>query len=149
MLVYRLAKTQYIRDLQGTGGLYGSGRWHRQGTPILYTSENASLPMLEFLANYTILPDNLSLLTLQIPDGLAMDQVEVSTLPLNWRNAEYPPELADRATEWILEAKYLMLRVPSVHSPVDCNILINPQHPDARLMSILKVEPYIFDSRIR
>ena len=58
MRVYRLAKTPFIRDLRGTGGLYGSGRWHRRGTPILYTSENASLPMLEFLANYTILPND-------------------------------------------------------------------------------------------
>ncbi|MBC7921642.1 MAG: RES family NAD+ phosphorylase [Ferruginibacter sp.] len=149
MRVYRLAKTQFVRDLQGTGGLYGSGRWHRRGTPILYTSENASLPMLEFLANYTILPDDLSLLTLDIPEGTGMEQVLPDQLPANWRNADYPPELANQAMEWIRQGESLLLKVPSVHSPVDCNILINPSHPDARLMTIVKVERYAFDQRIR
>ena len=78
-----------------------------------------------------------------------MERVLPDQLPANWRNADYPPKLANRAMEWIRQEKILLLKVPSVHSPVDCNILINPSHPDARLMTIVKVELYAFDQRIR
>jgi len=43
MLAYRVGGHRHIRDLQGTGGLYVAGRWHRRGIRVLYTSSSISL----------------------------------------------------------------------------------------------------------
>ncbi|MEE4285058.1 MAG: RES family NAD+ phosphorylase [Mariniphaga sp.] len=46
MIVYRITKKEYT-TLDGTGGLFGPGRWHKKGNPIVYTSEHASLAAWE------------------------------------------------------------------------------------------------------
>ncbi len=151
MLLYRIGKAEYIDDISGKGGLYGSARWHQKGTPILYTSLSEPLARLEILANYNIMPPNMKLLTLEIEDGLlSFEQVKVGDLPPDWKRTDpYPPELAMIAKEWLVSNRTLGLMVPSVHSQVNRNMLINPQHPlhpRLRIASITEVE---FDSRIK
>lgn len=84
MILYRMAKLAYASDLSGTGGLLGSGRWHRQGTRILYTSEHVSLAKLEVLANSPILPQNYALVTLELPDSATIQTLHASDLPADW-----------------------------------------------------------------
>jgi len=52
-------------SLDGMVGLYGPGRWHRKGTPVIYTSEHASLADWEKLvhvASFEHLPEGLLLI---------------------------------------------------------------------------------------
>ncbi len=138
-----------MRDISGTRGLYGSGRWHEKGTRILYTSQTLSLAKLEVLANTKKIPLNYSLLVLDIPDELEYKELLVKDLPSNWSSFSHPKELIVFTNEWIAEKKYLVMKVSSVHSPFEANFLINPLHPQANRLTILEVLPHDFDDRLK
>jgi RES domain-containing protein len=149
MIVYRLANRDYIMDMAGTGGLFGSGRWHDKGTRILYTAESFSLAKLEVLANTKSIPKNYALIRIEIQDDLAHKELIIEDLPTNWNTFPHPKELKVFTAEWIKENKYLVMQVPSVHSPYERNYLINPMHPDAGRIKIIENRPHDFDSRLK
>ena len=49
---------------------------------------------------------------------------------------------------WIRECRTAMLVVPSVVARRESNVLINPQHPDFRLISAGTPEPVLWDARL-
>lgn len=149
MLVYRLAKEKYIRDLSGTGARLYGGRWNRKGTPVLYTSEHCSLAVLELLVHtpHTLLPDEISLLKLTIPNELSVITWETEKLPAKWRQYPGPDSLAIMGSEWAKSQKSFALKVPSVLVPDDWNILLNPNHPDFEKINIKSVSAFELDSR--
>jgi len=149
MIVYRLANRGYIMDLAGTGGLFGSGRWHDKGTRILYTSESFALAKLEVLANTKSIPKNYALIRIEIPDDIEHEELTIEDLPANWNTFPHPKELKAFTEEWIRENKYLVMRVPSVHSPYEWNYLINPLHLDAGRIKIIENRPHDFDTRLK
>ena len=150
MLVYRIAKTKYIHDLSGTGARVYGGRWSNKGIGIIYTSENRALATVEYLVHVplSIVPGDISIATLKIPDGIAPKEISISDLPANWRDYPAPPELAEIGTRWALANDTLLLRVPSAVVEHECNILINPSHPDMKHVSISRTERYSFDARL-
>ena len=129
--------------------MYG-GRWNRKNIPIVYTSENRSLATLEFLVHVplSLLPNNLSIACLEIPDDIFVEQISIAVLPKNWRDYPAPPELADLGSEWAIAMRSLLLRVPSVVVLDEFNILINPIHPDMDRVVITSAESFIFDRRL-
>jgi RES domain-containing protein len=149
MKLYRLAKTKYANDLAGTGCIYSAGRWHLEGTRVLYTAEYASLAVLEVLGHTDILPRNYSLVQLALPETASIKWVGADELPTNWNHSPAPLVLADIAQQWIDEGKYWIMRVPSVHSPTEFNFLLNPLHPEHLTLQIISIVPYTFDSRLK
>lgn len=149
MKLYRITRSLYARDVNGTGGLYEPGRWHTKGTPILYTSEHISLAKLEVLANSTDTPENVSLVTLNIPDKASMLIVNADDLPVGWNQLPYHPELWLRTRTWITGQRFWIMRVPSVHSPVEFNYLLNPLHPEHATLKLISIEPHPFDPRLK
>lgn len=151
MFVHRIGDTRHIRDLTGFGARIKGGRWNRPGTSVIYTSENRSLAILEFRAHLTdpkLVPAKSSILTIQISDRIVPKKIPVSKLPKNWQAYPCPPVLADIGTAWAMANSSLLLSVPSVITPHEFNILINPSHPDFRHIKIYHIEPYEFDPRI-
>lgn len=150
MQFFRIAKTRSIRDLSGTGARLYGGRWNRKDIPVVYASENRSLATLEFLVHVplSLLPNNLSIACLDIPDDIVVEQISIADLPKNWRDYPAPPELADLGSEWAIAVRSLLLRVPSVVVLDEFNTLINPKHPDMNRVVISSVERYIFDRRL-
>jgi RES domain-containing protein len=55
------------------------------------------------------------------------------------------PELG---SAWVKKNKTLLLRVPSVIIEKEFNLLINPGHPDTKLITIGKSEDFKFDNRL-
>ena len=149
MFLYRIAPTLYADDLSGTGGLYRSGRWHTVGTRIIYTSEHVSLTMLETLANWTQLPEDVSLVTLEIPDLASVYDVERNKLPDDWNLTPAPFNLAEIADEWIEKWQHWLMRVPSIHAPTEFNYLLNPLHPEHKTLNVVSIESIIFDPRLK
>jgi RES domain-containing protein len=149
MRLHRITKTIYANDLSGIGGLYVSGQWHREGTLILYFAEHVSLAMLETLANSEILPINVSLVTVELPETASITQIRLEDLPPNWGNAPYKEELADIAERWLNEKQFWAMRVPSAHSPTEFNYLLNPLHPDHKTLEVVNIEPISFDRRLK
>lgn len=126
------------------------GRWNRKDIPVVYASENRSLTTLEFWVHVplSILPSNLSIACLDIPDDIVVEQISIADLPKNWRDYPAPPELADLGSKWAMAMRSLLLRVPSVVVLDEFNTLINPKHPDINRVVISSVESYMFDRRL-
>jgi RES domain-containing protein len=150
MFVYRIAKTEYIHDLSGTGAKVYGGRWSKKGIGIIYTSENRALATVEYLVHVplSLFPGNISIATLKILDGIAPKEISISGLPANWRDYPAPPELAEIGTRWALANDTLLLRVPSAVVEHEWNILINPSHPDMKHVSISQTERFSLDARL-
>lgn len=150
MQVYRLAKAKHIRDLSGSGARLAGGRWNQKGTAVLYAAENRALATVEFLVHVpiAILPKNLKMATLEVPDAAPQTTVSVKILPPSWDQYPPPPELAKIGTDWVAANSHLLLYVPSAVVPGEHNVLINPSHPDMKHVRILKVEAYKFDQRL-
>lgn len=150
MIVYRIAKNAYSRDLSGTGPRLYGGRWNPKGVSVVYTSETRSLAVLEFyvhLSRAVILP-GLCLVSIKIPDRVSSKEITVADLPKDWRAYPAPPELAALGAKWIRSGESLLLCVPSAVMPPECNILINPAHPEMKNVQIIEIEKYILDKRL-
>lgn len=149
MLVYRIAKTRYIRDLSETGAKRYGGRWNQKGNPVLYTSEHRSLAILEFLVHCSIqtFAKDVSIITLSLPDAQHGKALEEDQLPDNWRSYPAPFQLAEQGTNWLISGDSIFLKVPSVVVPEEWNILINPAHPDFQFVTIHSVSSFALDSR--
>lgn len=150
MIVYRIVKSAHARDLSGTGPRLYGGRWNPKGVSVIYTSESRALAALEFyvhLSRAVILP-GLSVVSIEISDSVFMKEIAVADLPKNWRTYPAPPELAAFGAEWVRSRDSLLLRVPSVVMPPECNVLINPVHPEMKEVQIIEIEEYVLDQRL-
>lgn len=150
MNVFRIAKTGYVRDLSGTGAMLNGGRWNRKGIPLIYSAENRALATLEYVVHVplSIVPKNLSMACLEIPDDILPLEIPVDGLPKNWRAYPPSPKLADLGSEWGLSNRSLLLRVPSAIVPSESNILVNPKHPEITRIKISHIENYAIDRRL-
>ncbi len=150
MQVYRLAKATHIRDLSGAGARIAGGRWNVKGTAVLYTAESRALATVEYLVHVpiAIIPRNLKMATLEVPDAASKATIPIKDLPPNWDHYPPPPQLATIGTDWILKNSHLLLYVPSAVVPGEHNVLINPSHRDMKHVKILDVEAYRFDKRL-
>ncbi|UCH93162.1 MAG: RES family NAD+ phosphorylase [Candidatus Aminicenantes bacterium] len=150
MKVYRIAKAKFISDLSGTGARLYGGRWNNKGIGIIYTSETRALATVEYLVHVPLamVPNDLCIATLEIPDHITAKEILKPDLPGNWRSCPAPFELAQLGTSWALANETLLLRVPSVVVEHEFNILINPLHPDMKHVTISRIENYSFDHRL-
>ncbi len=150
MNVYRLTKLKYATDLSGNGARIAGGRWNKKGTPLLYTSETRSLATLECLLHVPlgIVPKNLIMLTLYIPDSVTTKEFHTKDLHIKWDVYPASGELSDLGTRWAFQERELLLFVPSSVVKSERNILINPLHHEIKLVSIIESENYRFDPRL-
>lgn len=150
MEVYRIAKEKYIHDLKGNGAKIYGGRWTQKGYNILYTSDHESLAALEVLVHtpITTIPKDLQLLVLTIPDSVSFETIDTKSLPANWRKYPAPDILAEIGTNWLLSESSLLLKVPSVVTPSEHNVLINPAHENFPELKKKKVRDFQFDNRL-
>jgi RES domain-containing protein len=143
LILWRAARRKYA-DLSGQGGLYNSGRWHSQGRPVVYTAEHPALALLEVRVNLDVsaelLPPDYVMLKIEAPQELAITPSEID--PSNGTAARKAGDT------WLETADTPLLRVRSVLAPESYNVLINPLHPDARLVSVLELVPFSFDPRL-
>ena len=150
MRVFRITKTRYADDLSGAGARLNGGRWNHQGVSVIYTSSSRALAMVEYLVHVpaAMIPKNLCIAAIDVPDEAIPDRVEVSDLPGNWRHYPAPPELAEIGSNWALSGKSLLLQVPSAVVEDEYNVLINPMHSDMSRVTVADAQPHIFDERL-
>lgn len=150
MQVYRIAQKKFINDLSGEGARIFGGRWNHRGTPILYTAESRSLATLELLVHAQQLSSvsNLSILTLEFPDKITIDDIQkIMTFPQDWQKYTSHPELQDTVSDWIASDGFI-LKVPSAIIKEESNYLINPRHKNMKLLKIINTEEFILDERL-
>ena len=150
MIVYRITKKEHAA-LDGLGGLYGPGRWHKKGNLIIYASEHASLAAWEkivHVASFENLPDNLLLVKIEIPDDIEIQTVPPNVLVKGWDSFPFCNETVSYGTFFLQKNEYLALKVPSAIIPDEFNIILNPLHPDLQACKVISTVPFIFDKRI-
>jgi RES domain-containing protein len=130
----------------GRGGLYGNGRWHTVGHPIVYTAENVSLAMAESLVHVqrsnNIEPFNRW--EIDVPDALI---APLPSLTTRWRtNFAHTQAYGDA---WLASKSSVGHLVPSAIVDNERNCLINPAHPQFSLTWVVSgPHPFPFDSRL-
>jgi RES domain-containing protein len=148
--LYRLTKRKYARQpLAGIGGLQADGRWHSAGRPVVYLASSEALAVLEVRVHLgSVVPvDPWQLLTFEVPVD------KVSTLPRRrwprqWDAVPFVKASQQFGDRWLASLDALALKVPSVHSASDFNVVLNPLHPDARSVRLVGQHRYAFDGRL-
>jgi len=150
MFVYRITKKEHA-TLDGRGGLYGPGRWHKKGNPVIYTSEHASLAAWEkivHVSSFENLPGDLFLIKIEIPEQTEIQSVPQKVLIKGWDSYPFASETVEFGTSFLREKEYLALKVPSVIIPDEYNIILNPLHPGIRDCKVISEMQFVFDKRI-
>ena len=150
MIVYRITNKEHAA-LDGIGGLYGPGRWHRKGNLVIYASEHASLAAWEkivHVASFENLSINLLLVKIEIPDKIEIQTIPQHILVKGWDSFPFSDETVNYGSSFLQKKEYLALKVPSAIIPDEFNIILNPLHPDIQVCKIISSNPFIFDKRI-
>lgn len=148
MVLWRISN---YADLNGTGGLKASARWHTRGHRIVYLSSSPSAALLEILVHLEIEEDHLprfyKLLEIQTPDGVLIEKLEDwAKLPKGWpKKQSHTRALGD---EWLERNSAALLQVPSALVPHTNNFLLNPLHADAAKLAIVSVSRQGLDRRL-
>ena len=150
MIVFRLAKLKYSKDLLGKGAEKSGGRWNSKGTAMLYTSASRALCATEIAVHIPlgILPKDYSIDTIEFPETIKILKLDPKKLPKDWRSFPHPNSTQLIGDTFISENKYLIMQVPSAVVQGDYNFLINPNHKDFSKIKLLKVGAFAFDERL-
>jgi RES domain-containing protein len=146
MIVYRLSKTKYANDLSGQGTELSGGRWNSKGIAMIYITQSRALCTTEVAVHTPLgnIPFDYRLITFDIPDQ-SISYLSVAQTPSDWKSFPHPDSTQTKGDRFIIEAKYLTLKVPSVVVPGAFNHLLNPGHQLFHEVKILGVELFEFD----
>jgi RES domain-containing protein len=149
MHVWRLARAVYD-PLDGEGARLYGGRWNREGTPLVYTSDHLSLCVLEQLVHLDPedVPDDWTAFRVEIPEDLLIERIEAEDLPDGWNRVADHPECQRVGELWVQKESSSLLEVPSAVLPREKNYLVNPLHPKAGPIEVVEQEPFRFDRRL-
>jgi RES domain-containing protein len=150
MIVYRIGKTKYAKDLTGEGARLNGGRWNHKFTACIYTSESKALSVLEYTVNVNIddIPRALSITTFEIPK-IGILELKEADLPGNWKEVPAPSSTRDFGSSLLKEVNYLVIKIPSSLIPDEFNYLLNPAHFESKDFKILDIRDFVYEVRIK
>ena len=147
---WRIVKTKHAAGaFSGDGAREAGGRWNSPGTAVVYTSDSASLAMLEMLVHLQSQDVLKRYVLLEVTfDESLVEAVDLKVLPKTWRKSP-PPLAAQRVGDtWVARGSSTVLRIPSVIVPNQWNYLLNPAHADFASIVIGPRQPARFDPRL-
>lgn len=148
MNIYRITKTQYAKDLTGTGAKLFGGRWNHSDVPCIYTAASRALSVLEYAVNINVdfIPRALSLCVFEIDESQIFSFKE-EDLPGNWRETPAPRSTKDFGTE-LLQKEHPIIKIPSIIIPQEFNYILNPFAGNTAF-ELIETRDFIFDLRIK
>ncbi len=150
MEAYRLSREKFAATLSGKGAALKGARWNSIGVELIYTASNRSLAMAEVAVHFTLatLPSDYMMITIFIPDDIAIQKLNVSDLPTDWNTFPHPSTTQTTGDQFTADNKFCVLHIPSAVTQGDYNLLINPNHPDFKRIKIIATDKFPFDKRI-
>ena len=150
MIVFRLSKSKYATDLSGKGAEMSGGRWNSKGTAMVYTGQSRALCTVEIAVHTALgnIPLDYMLITIEIPDELTVQEITPDELPKDWNALSHIHDTQLIGDQFVKSGAHPLLKVSSSAVQGEYNYLINSRHPESRKISILKIEPFNFDSRL-
>ena len=150
MIVFRLSKSEYTKDLSGRGSEKSGGRWNSKGTPLLYTSASRALCTIEIAVHTPLgnIPTNYQIISIEIPDDVNITELKAPDLPVDWKTFPHSHSTQEIGDNFVASGKSLVMKVPSVVVDGEYNYLVNPNHIDLTKIKIKLIEPFSFDERL-
>jgi RES domain-containing protein len=152
MILWRLSGRQHAEALDGGYGLSFDGRWNTIGHAVTYCATSPALCVLEKLVHVEdpdLLPE-LVMVRYRVPDGLAIESIELTGMPEDWQRQESWTQR--RGDDWHRSLSAPLLRVPSAIVPLedspDWNVVINHRHPAAGAIRIDTAQTFVLDPRL-
>lgn len=145
MIFWRIAKHEYA-NLTGEGGLYGPGRWHHEGRPIVYLADHPALAQLEILVHMDVAPrflNQYSLIKVEVPDDIKINESRMIGIDITDQRA-----CQEYGSNWLADNHEALHKVRSAIMPESYNYLMNPLHPDAAKIKITQKTRYKMDRRL-
>jgi len=151
MRVFRIALTKYGATAKaafnGQSGYSADGRWHTRGRYLDYASGSRSLATLERLVHYkrfNFLEPHM-IYELKIPD----EHIEtVLAPPPGWDGDDLLLAAQEIGNRWSDNARLLALRIPSVVTCGEHNLMLNSRHPAWDWNWVVSSGPFDFDNRL-
>lgn len=147
MLVYRITLERWAESLTGSGY---PARWNPKGYHVVYCAGSRALACLENLVHRSGegLSANFKIAEIYIPDSLAVHQIDPNKLPGSWHRVDGYSVCQEIGKIWLDQQKTCIMRVPSSIIQEEWNVLINPNHPDFKDISIRNISDFSFDNRL-
>lgn len=148
MKVYRISKTEYADDIEGTGAKLYGGRWNHVNTPCIYTAGSQSLAVLEYSVNINIdfIPDQLSMCIFEVINK-DIQEIQNKDLPKNWKDTPAPFSTKSSGTEWLKDDAPI-IKVPSIIIPEEHNYILNPLFIN-KSFQLVEKKRFVYDLRIK
>ncbi len=148
MQAYRLIRQKYAGALSGKGAALYPGRWNREGQEIIYTTMSRSLALVEILVHLprSIIPQDIQLQTIHIPNSLSVHTITPDDLMPGWNRV--PPGPESQRYGSLLLKNNLLVQAPSTIVQDEWNLLINPHLPGFSQIELLSEEPFPLDARL-
>lgn len=154
MRVFRIEREKHLETtLKGIGAALTEGyRWNSLSTYLVYTAESRALATLEVSVHLDFsedLPTDRYFVEIDIPDELEILELRTEDLPDNWNT--HPPSLETQyiGDDFVYDNEAAVLKVPSSIVPPEYNYLINPNHPDAKKITVVSKKRLTFDKRFK
>jgi RES domain-containing protein len=147
--VWRIAGVAHAA-FDGEGARRYGSRWTPKGLPAVFASATLSLATLERFVHTDpdLEPIDLVAIPVDIGAAIAVETVDVSDLPEDWRLYPAPSSLAIVGGRWLDAARTAVLSIPSVVIPHERNFILNPLHPQWSRLKAGPAEPFSFDPRM-
>jgi RES domain-containing protein len=148
-VVWRIARRPYALDRLGVGAREAGGRWNHPGTSVIYAGGTIAIAALEkFVHLAGVVPPDLVLVRVSLPDGHAAERPALADLPDGWDRLPPGPASMDFGTRWAREGRSLVLHVPSALVREERNAVINPAHPDFGRVRLHVERDFQYDPRM-
>jgi len=148
-------------DLSGAGAAAVGGRYNSPGTAVVYTSSSVSLAVLETVVHFGARASaqaNRYLIELSVPLQVYEDRQILTVEQLErdypfWDAVPFAEASQAVGDNWVASGVSALLQLPSAIVPCsgvpDCNVLINPAHPDAGRIQVARREKFVYDPRLK
>lgn len=148
-VVWRIARRRYALDRSGTGARLGGGRWNLPGTSVIYAGRSIAIAALEkFVHLAGIVPPDLALVRVELPDAASAEEPDVADLPRGWDLVPAGPASMQFGTTWARDSRSLVLYVPSVLVREERIAVLNPGHPAFTAVKMVIARPFNYDPRM-
>jgi RES domain-containing protein len=147
--VWRIARRVHALDRLGTGARQNGGRWNHPETPAIYAGATIAIAAMETYVHVSgVVPPDLVLVRIELPDGHSSEKPALRDLPAGWDLLPPGPASMDFGTRWARGNRSLALYVPSVLVPEERNAVINPGHAEFGAVRMAIERDFRFDVRM-
>ena len=123
-----------MRDHAGPAGEIRAYFTTSKGSKIVYIAESLALASLEIFVHLE--SDRVPLVAIKawLPNELESEGIQIQQLPINWQEISAYSLLQKMSQDWLISCRTTILKVPSSIVTIEYNYLLNPQHPEFKLV---------------